>query len=75
MNRGSRHGLDRREWGQRSREFCRRGESLPHSRLTARAVQSIRRSTESYADLARRYNVHVNTIWKVRSYATWRHVV
>jgi hypothetical protein len=74
MIRGSRHNIDRREWSQRSREFCRRGEMLPHSRLTPRAVRSIRRSTESYADLARRYNVHVNTIWKVKAYATWRHV-
>lgn len=74
MSRGSRHNIDRNEWSIRSREFCKRGEELPHSRLTWRAVRSIRRSSEPYAVLARRYNVHVNTIWKVKSYDSWRHV-
>lgn len=74
MSGSSRHGINRREWSLRAREFCPRGEDLPHSRLTPRAVRSIRRSTEKHAVLARRYNVHINTIGKVKSYATWGHI-
>ena len=61
--------------------------ALPQSKLNAALVKRIRdehRAKEelkrrldeqfSHAALAKRYQVHVNTIGKVLSYATWRHV-
>ena len=60
---------------------------LPQSKLNAKLVKRIReehlakeamkrRLDEQYSHqaFARRYRVHVNTIGKVLSYATWRHV-
>ena len=60
---------------------------LPQSKLNAALVKRIREEHAakeaakrrldeqfSHEALAKRYQVHVNTIGKVLSYATWRHV-
>lgn len=66
---------------------CKRGEDLPGSKLTEQNIVDIRaadarRRAEiarlqaeiSREALARRYHVHVRTIEKALSYASWRHV-
>lgn len=65
-----------------------RGEDLPWSKLDEAKVREIRRrhaakeeakkkldEEHSHAALAKEYGVSVNTIGKVLSYATWRHVI
>lgn len=65
----------------------RRGEELPHSKLTARDVQEVRRLHRRKEELKRRLDekyshealaaakgVAVSTMGKVLSYETWRHV-
>lgn len=68
-------------------ESAIRGEDLPQSKLTENIVRAIRvqhaakeaakRKLDedfSAAALALRHGVSVNTITKVLTYATWRHV-
>lgn len=66
---------------------CKRGLDLPQSKLNDTLVASIRKehankerlkklldAEHSAAAIAKRYGVNVNTIHKVLTYATWRHV-
>ena len=65
----------------------KRGMELPHSVLNDKLVQQIRSEHAAKEDLkraldarfsaeafAKRYGVSVNTIHKVLTYQTWRHV-
>jgi len=64
------------------------GEQLPQAKLNAKLVKMIREEhaakekakkeldeKHSAAALAKRYQVSVNTIHKVLTYATWRHIL
>lgn len=66
---------------------CLRGSELPQAKLNATLVRRIREehaqkeaakrqldADYSAVAFARRYQVNVNTIHKVLTYATWRHV-
>lgn len=55
--------------------YARRGLALPQARLTPQAVRDIRASTETAAQCAMRYGVHIRTTDKVRTYRSWRHVL
>lgn len=51
-----------------------KGEKVAISVLTENSVREIRCSDGSYADKARRYNVHPSTIRQIMLRETWRHV-
>lgn len=66
----------------------KRGTELPHAKLNETLVARIRKehankerlkklldAEHSAAAMARRYGVSVNTITKVLTFATWRHVL
>ena len=66
----------------------KQGSDLPHSKLNATLVRRIRDehaakeqakreldAKSGAAALAARYGVHENTITKVLTYATWKHVL
>lgn len=73
---GSKHGIDRREYELRIREFVKRGTELPHARLTEEVVREIRR--RPYAMTARewaaRTGVSLSAIERARAGYTWGHV-
>lgn len=52
-----------------------RGEQIANAKLTPAKVRSIRRSSASAAELAKRFGVCKKTIRLVRARKTWRHVV
>jgi hypothetical protein len=56
--------------------YCRRGNDLPHARLTPDLVREIRRTASSRTarQWAESLGLHVRTIEGVRSFRTWRHV-
>lgn len=60
-------------WGARA--TAKRGNQLPHARLTPEAVREIRENRQGLtaAQLAAQYGVHHRTIEKVRAYETWSH--
>lgn len=79
--------LDRGEYLVRAREWARRGQELPHARLSEEDIAEIRsavaqreslrnhiRQTLSNAALASRFGVHPRTIEKVVQRETWVHV-
>jgi hypothetical protein len=74
--RGSRHGIDRDEWLLRSREFVRRGNDLPHSKVNPAIVREIRANRMGWPDhrWASSLGLHVRTINKIRTRETWAHV-
>ena len=76
MNRGSRHGIDRREYLSRMREFAARGSALPQSRLNPELVREIRatRGKRTAKSWAQELGTHQRTIDKVRDYGSWVHV-
>jgi hypothetical protein len=61
-------------WGAKA--LAVRGEALPHARLNADTVRTIRANPLGLTarELASRYGVHYRTIEKVRHYETWGHV-
>jgi hypothetical protein len=77
--------MDKTEYLQRSREFCRRGEECTHSKLTAEAVAEIRSAGRQREELrrhindkltnkslAKKFGVSVRAIEDVLSYESWR---
>ena len=76
MTRGSRHGIDRREWQSIAREFVSRGEARPNARLTEATVRDILRNVHGLTarQWSERLGVHIRTVEAVRSYLNWRHV-
>lgn len=55
---------------------AKRGNELPHARLTPESVRAIRvnRMGETFKQLAKRFGVHYRTIQKVWYRETWAHV-
>lgn len=57
-----------------------RGEQLPHSKLTAAQVRSMRAEHVPYSRthgapaLARKYGVHLRTVEKILTWGSWTHV-
>jgi hypothetical protein len=51
-----------------------RGEQVGRAELTEQAVRAIRASHDHYLVLAKRYDVHHNTIYAVRRHESWKHV-
>ena len=79
--------LERGEYLPRAREWARRGQGLPHARLSEEDIEEIRsavvqreslrnhiRQTLSNAALANRFGVHPRTIEKVVQRETWIHI-
>jgi hypothetical protein len=77
--------MDKAEYLQRSREFCRRGEECTHAKLTASAVADIRAAARQREELrahinehltnkalAKKFGVSVRAIEDVISYESWR---
>lgn len=62
------------QWAAKAR--AKRGNELPHARLTPESVQAIRRNPmgKTAAQLAQEYGVHLRTVEKVRAYESWTHV-
>ena len=77
MNRGSKHGIDRNEWLQVARQFCARGERLPHAKLNADAVIAIRANRLGQTDkqMAEKLGVSAGSVFKARNRYTWGHIV
>jgi hypothetical protein len=81
------HRRSREQYLLAATEFVRRGEELPHSKLTAELVEEIRSARRqrealrqhiannlSNEALAKKYGVHVRTIEKAITNETWSHV-
>lgn len=79
--------MTREEYMQRRFEFCRRGEHLPQSKLTAEDVRHIRalhefkkaeikriNDTLGIEALAEKFDVAPSTVEKILSFQTWKHV-
>lgn len=79
--------MTRFEYVQRRFEFALRGAQLPQAKLTPEDVRHIRElhafkqaeikrlnETLSYEAIAEKFDVHPNTIDKIISFKTWRHV-
>ena len=74
---GSKHGIDRRTYLVDAMNYAKRGNELPHTKLTACIVRKIRIDSDSgitAKSQASEYGVHIRTIEAIRSYKTWRHV-
>jgi hypothetical protein len=80
--------LDREEYISRAREFAKRGQDLPQTKLLDLEVHSIKSAARqreklrayikdnlSNAALAAQYGVHVRTIEKILQHETWSHVL
>jgi hypothetical protein len=80
--------LDREEYLSRTREFAKRGQDLPQTKLLDLDVHSIKSAARqreklrayikdnlSNAALAAQYGVHVRTIEKILQHETWSHVI
>lgn len=79
--------LERNEYLTRAREYCLRGEQLPHAKLKETDIEDIRsaarqrenlrahiKNTLTNEALAKKYGVHVRTIDRVTSNNSWWHV-
>lgn len=61
------------QWGAKAN--AKRGNELPHARMTPAAVREVRAASHLTAkQLADRHGVHYRTIEKIRAYETWGHV-
>lgn len=80
--------LERGEYLSRAREFAKRGQDLPQTKLLDLEIEAIRsaakqrenlrtyiRENLSNEALARQFGVHVRTIEKVLQYDTWSHLL
>lgn len=69
--------MSRDEYLQLIRMMAKRGEALPHAKLTADDVRTIRAVglSKTARQLAEEFGVHHRTVEKIRSYETWRHVI
>lgn len=62
------------------RLYCARGEKLPQAKLKAADVAQIRSEFVPYCRirgaraLAKRFGIHVNTVWKITARESWAHV-
>lgn len=87
LRRGSRHNLTRDEWRAAPHAYVKRGEELPHTKLTDADVIEIleaaeRRTrlrkeiTDTLSDeaLAKQYGVSARAIHRAIHYETHRHV-
>ena len=54
---------------------CQRGIENHRAKLNDDKVLEIRASSDSYSTLARRYGVALSTIYGVKTFKTWRHVL
>lgn len=79
--------MTREEYYQRRFEFCRRGNDLPQTKLTAEDVKMIRElhafkqdeikrlnKTLSIEGLAEKFDVSPGTVDKILRYQTWKHI-
>ena len=79
-HRNSAHNLDRQGWLSMAHLYAKRGNELPHAKLTPERVTRIRNDyvkgsrTHGAPALARREGLHVRTIEKVLARETWCHV-
>ncbi len=62
-------------WGAKA--IAKRGTDLPHARLDAEKVKTIRRNMrgETAKQLAEKFGVHIRTIDKVRDGKSWAGVI
>lgn len=80
--------LEREEYLSRAREFAKRGQELPHTKLLDMEVHSIKSAARqreklrayikdnlSNAALAAQYGVHIRTIEKIVQHESWSHVL
>ena len=80
--------LERGEYLSRAREFCLRGEDLPHSKLSENDVYEIRsmikqkekmrkyiKENLSNDAISQKFNVHIRTIEKISNYSSWAHLI
>jgi hypothetical protein len=63
-----------RDMNEKGRNRQPKGEHHRSSKLTDEQVREIRASTETDAELARRYSLHATTIAKARRGGTWKHL-
>jgi transcriptional regulator GlxA family with amidase domain len=81
------HVMERGEYLSRAREFAKRGQELPQTKLLDLDVAAIRsaqrqrqnllkhiRENLSNEALAKQFNVSVRTIERITAYETWSHV-
>lgn len=69
--------MSRDEYLRLIRMMAKRGEALPHAKLTADDLRTIRAAglSKTARQLAEEFGVHHRTVEKIRSYETWRHVL
>lgn len=80
--------LERGEYLSRTREFAKRGQDLPQTKLLDLQVAAIRsaarqrkslrqhiRDNLSNEALAKQFGVHVRTIEKILQHHTWAHIL
>ena len=68
--------MTRAEYLANPHPYCRRGNDLPHARLTPDLVRAIRRNVHGWTakQWAQHLGLHIRTIEGVRVFRTWRHV-
>lgn len=68
--------MNRDEYRASAHLYCRRGNDLPHARLTPDLVREIRLNVRGWTarQWAESLGLHQRTIDGVRSFRTWRHV-
>lgn len=66
--------FDYAQWGAKA--MAKRGNELPHARLTPEKVRAIRenRHGKTAVQLAEEFGVHFRTVEKVRAFESWTHV-
>ena len=52
-----------------------RGERHGNSKLTKDDIKAIRASTDARMDVAKKYDIHPDTVWKIRSKQSWAWVM
>lgn len=68
------HLENMRDMAEKGRRAVLRGEEIGNSKLTREDVIYIRRSSETHAELARRFDMSPSYICRIRKGANWAHV-
>lgn len=71
--RGSKHNISRDEYLELAHVYSKRGNDLPHARLTPSIVRQIRFNRNGWTarQWAEHLGVHLRTIEAVREYRNW----
>lgn len=68
------HADNTRDKESRNRGNQAKGEDHGFAKLTEQDVIEIRKSSDSFTAIARRYGININTAWCAKTGKTWKHV-